>query len=40
MDARNIEGCISENIGCEDGEPLISETEFGNEYGNEEGRSY
>ena len=36
MDARNIEGCISENIGCENGEPLISETKFGIEYGNEE----
>ena len=36
MDAQNIEGCISENIGCEDGEPLISETKFRNEYGIEE----
>ena len=36
MDARNIEGYISENIGCEDGEVLISETKFRNKYGNEE----
>ena len=36
MDGRNIEGYVSENIWCEDGEVIISETKFKNEYGNEE----
>ena len=36
MDARNIEGYVSENIGCENGKVLISETKLGKEDGNED----